>query len=1507
MDSLKKLNIKKMGACVLSTSLVASTAQTLFYYGSPLNSSYLSLGACVPTVGDSEERSDDINKPEDSTQKTLDLSEKDKAEYSTYFTFYTENVPENTLDSTSKSTSNITVAKVNGFSKKAIDEILKPDYKDVKLIFPNQVSFDILSYDVRAVGEHAFDCKMTQDDFINNIVNKPNSDLTADDYDNYIKACQKISTVYFNGFSKASVIDEFAFRGSNITSISLTQHIKTIGSYCFAECNNLTKIEIPNQLQTIMEYSFYKCTNLTDFDFENASTSSLKSIGNKAFAGCTSLTKFTIPPNVADIGNRVFEYSALKSLSLSDGIKTIPKEAFKGCLDLEIVKLPNTLEEISEGAFAGCEKIKNLSIPDTVKIIGDSAFGVYTDDNNVDHYCSSLQNVFFGESSKLQTIGRNAFEGCANLTTIQLYNTQITQISEGAFKNTCADRNNTEITFPKTLEKIGSNAFKNSKVSKITFADTSDKKLVIGEYAFSECDKLTKINFPSYMTEIDDYAFYKCKALETINFAPESQLTRIGDYAFSKDVNITEFTIPSSVRQLGQYLFSGGSEDTIPKLTKLTIENGLETIGKNSFAGCNKLIELSIPPSVKTIQSGAFAKCGFKIISIPSTVEVIENNAFQNCNSLNYAIINRDNKYCNADYPYAFPDKTKEVFASLQSNENRLRYEVEYDIENDILTVAVAGFDKKYLTGDGDSTKIPDKLSVTVDDSVMDVAVTKIKSGAFKDCTPLQSIKTPRYLDSIEPYAFANCTNLQIVNLTKSTKLSKIEENAFNGCTNLKSVVFAHGESNDLEKIGNYAFFNCPKLSECNINDCKNLKIIGDYAFSEPVGTNSTTQNTKQQKQLHTTVSSTLFNKDQPSNNPNAKEMNADNISLYSLYGLDKLETIGKHAFHSCNLYHVYIPKNVTTIGERAFQDDFGSIYNLYFYGQNKDKNENDGAPLVIGDYAFIYCENLKKINIPSRVTEVKTGAFSDAINCTTLVLNEGLKKIGSQAFAGMVLYDHGTSNYSNITVPSTVKEIYSKAFANIKNLDTLSVEPTIYQGVNAADACIIAQDAFTGVGEGVIKFAKCVTPDFDFSFLDEDNGQHVDYATITDFRNIPTNGIINTSNVPSKITLNIGGIKKEYIVRKLGNNLFKNNKALYSVSLPETITQIGDSVFENCTSLYTINLPKTITKIGNKAFANTGINKIEIYMPELTDFRTKNFFGTRVFQDCGNLTDVYFNFKYGDTLFAKEEATKLNYAFASGTSGTLNQAKLHLPTVFFSDSSESSNNIIYEIAKLLHIHNENIVLTQEDKNNIQDNQSSFSYRETNSFVTDKGTSNTGSNTASNIAQTNANFNEVTVIQNNITKIGGIFLDNEGILSANEAGSDFGGAQLYSSITSSSLLTDAKFSSIKNNEKVDIPLTKMFSGLGDKSVAFLCEFSSVPSEDPSITLSNCIGKTAYIMFVSMDGKVVTADGKTLSLEEVKNLNDSEFEKLAAQKIENIQSNQFTFKVPHAMYIAVIIK
>ncbi len=1510
MDSLKKINIKKMGACVLSTSLVASTAQMLFYYGSPLNSSYLSfgtIGGSDATFGASEGNFDNSGKPEDiETTEELIIdangSSKKNLEYKTYFTVsQTSDFTERGFDAFSETNNHITVSQVNGFSKKAIDKILT--CKKVKLIFPNNVSFGIQTYNVRAVGAHAFDCNMTKEEFEKYIVNITDSTLNLDDYDNYIKACKKITSVDFNGFSEASLINEYAFSGCNITSIGLTQYIKTIGRYCFAECNELEQIEIPQQLQTIMEYSFYKCDKLNNFTFNKVDSSVLKSIGNKAFAGCTSLKKITIPPNVTSMGQKVFEYSGLETLTLSNGIETIYDESFKGCLNLTRVNLPDSLKTISSGAFAGCENLTSINIPKTVTKIGDSAFGSYYDeDDHKTYYCFKLETVYFSPSSQLTVIGDNAFEYCNSLKHINLQDTQLEEIGDSAFIGRIDDLQKepdmyckfNEISFPATLKTIGSYAFANSDLSTITWASNSSIES-IGERAFSQCTQLKKLYIPASVKKIYKHAFYKCTALSEVTFDPNAQLEKIDSFAFGKDYNIEELTIPSSVKELGIYII-GGNGNTDAKLKKLTILPGLKTIGEQSFAGCSNLTEVVIPYTVTTIKYNAFANCGFQMISIPATVETIEQNAFEGCKNLNYVLVNRSELYP----ANAFPGVGCTQHFVSSTTVNGIRYEVDYDIQKNTVTAVVAGFDENYLNGinyKGETITIPESVEVAIDDKAANMEVTKIKPGAFEKCKILKSIKTPKYLTSIGARAFADCPILESVDLTKSTSLVTIESEAFTNCPALKSVVFNSQTENQLSIIGDRAFYICPLLSECNINDCKNLTKIGDYAFAEEI-TNSKKGTTSKSKPLHTTVSRTLFKPDAPSQDPNSFLLDSENTKLYSLYGLDKLETIGDHAFHSCNLYHVYIPKNVKTIGKNAFQDDKSSIYNLYFYGQQP--NETDGVDLDIDEYAFKYCEQIKQLNIPSRVKNIKEGAFSDAGRCEKITLNEGLKTIGALAFAAKVEDStYGSAIYTNLVIPSTVREIGSKAFSNVKKLDTLLIKPTLYQNVNDDNTCIIANDAFANTKVGTVNFANLVTPEFNFSFLDDN--KIIDYAIISKFNQCPS--VIEAKSIPSEIKIKVGGIEKTYPIKKLGDGLFKDNQTLKIVTIPDSITQIGNSAFQGCNNITVISLPGTITYIGDYAFAETDCNEITISMPKLDSTSNRNTFGTHVFHDCKSLTKVTFNFRYDDTIFKTEE-DGINYSFSSSELIDNSIVKpinstLYLPSDFF-DIQSSIDDVKNEVGRLLHIDNKNIFSTQETIQTVQENQHDYTY----SFAISDTTSSTGtSGTGTNTSVTGT----IGVLQDGITQLGGTSKDNEGISSDNEAGSNFGGAQLYSSITSSSLLTDAKLSSIKNNEKVATPLTKMLSGLGDTSVAFLGEFLSVPSEDPSITLSNCIGKTAYIMFVSMDGKVVTADGKTLSLEEVKNLNVSECEKLAAQKIENNQSNKFTFKVPHSMYIAVIIK
>ncbi|MDE5758016.1 MAG: leucine-rich repeat domain-containing protein, partial [Allobaculum sp.] len=63
----------------------------------------------------------------------------------------------------------------------------------------------------------------------------------------------------------------------------------------------------------------------------------------------------------------------------------------------------------------------------------------------------------------------------------------------------------------------------------------------------------------------------------------------------------------------------------------------------------------------------------------------------------------------------------------------------------------------------------------------------------------------------IEPYAFANCTNLEKISLP--SKLKEVSPYVFSGCTHLKQVDLPDG----LQSICSYAFENCSSLSHLRI------------------------------------------------------------------------------------------------------------------------------------------------------------------------------------------------------------------------------------------------------------------------------------------------------------------------------------------------------------------------------------------------------------------------------------------------------------------------------------------------------------------------------------------------------------------------------------------------------------------------------------------------------------------------------------------------------------------
>ena len=139
----------------------------------------------------------------------------------------------------------------------------------------------------------------------------------------------------------------------------------------------------------------------------------VKYIGSSAFNSCYSLTSVKLPRYLKEICSDTFWYcTSLEYVSIPDGLKIIGSSAFKGCRKLSAIMIPDSVTSIGGSAFSGCEALTAITVPDSVKSIGRSAFSM----------CSSLKKITVGRG--VMTIGESAFSGCSSLTDIYFKGTR---------------------------------------------------------------------------------------------------------------------------------------------------------------------------------------------------------------------------------------------------------------------------------------------------------------------------------------------------------------------------------------------------------------------------------------------------------------------------------------------------------------------------------------------------------------------------------------------------------------------------------------------------------------------------------------------------------------------------------------------------------------------------------------------------------------------------------------------------------------------------------------------------------------------------------------------------------------------------------------------------------------------------------------------------------------------------------------------------------------------------
>jgi len=315
-------------------------------------------------------------------------------------------------------------------------------------------------------------------------------------------------------------INDHAFYGCGLTSITIPNSVTSIGDYAFYGCNCLTSITIPNSVTSIGDYTFYGCSGLTSITIPDSVTS----IGSFAFYSCSNLTSIIIPEGVTSIGGFAFGYCiSLTFITIPEGVTTIGGSAFHACSSLTSIAIPEGVTNIGDCAFDGCSSLTSICIPGGVTSIGGSAF----------RDCSSLTSICIPEG--VISIGSSAFYGCSNLTSVRVEEGNAVYDSRNNCNAIIETVTNTLIVgcqntiIPNNVTSIGFAAFYGC--SGLTSVTIGNGVISIGNSAFRDCSGLTSITIPNSVTSIGSDAFNGCKLRNVLSkcTTPPS-----GSSAFSK-------------------------------------------------------------------------------------------------------------------------------------------------------------------------------------------------------------------------------------------------------------------------------------------------------------------------------------------------------------------------------------------------------------------------------------------------------------------------------------------------------------------------------------------------------------------------------------------------------------------------------------------------------------------------------------------------------------------------------------------------------------------------------------------------------------------------------------------------------------------------------------------------------------------------------------------------------------------------------------------------------------
>lgn len=432
----------------------------------------------------------------------------------------------------------------------------------------------------------------------------------------------KVKTTIKNGVctvsGKGAMTDDTSYN-KKIKKVIIKDGVTSLPEEAFAGCLKLKEISIADSVKSIGACAFMQ-TDLREITIPN----SVKKLGNSVLSSCKKLTKVKMPGNVKIIYGSdeyfpVFQFdvdSPVKTIELTSSLnleifmylsaenivvsKNDPKyTSIDGLLYTKdgksLVRIPNLRKKavIADGCeefcttavewagdddgdpYMGCEDLKTIVLPESIRTIntkkhltrwGTSSYAEehHTDKTDYISFTIANKNMPWEQVSLLHKKFNTPYE------TLQKEVPAV--FGPGAEQGFITPKDGTvllkyvgkddNVCIPQEITKIEKNVFASSTLKNVVFPEGLEK---IGENAFANCKKLTKVTIPKSVDIIDQDAFSKCKNLKKITF--KGTPSDISPYAFDGTAVVSE---PGSIKT--QYTWA--VLDRLKSTRKKSVFNG---------------------------------------------------------------------------------------------------------------------------------------------------------------------------------------------------------------------------------------------------------------------------------------------------------------------------------------------------------------------------------------------------------------------------------------------------------------------------------------------------------------------------------------------------------------------------------------------------------------------------------------------------------------------------------------------------------------------------------------------------------------------------------------------------------------------------------------------------------------------------------------------------------------------------------------------------------------------